>query len=99
MSDRAVLVCALASASFTVAGSVFDRACARCSRGVIIAPTGQQLLKRRPEAEVICGDCFAAALVVCEVAAVFELPAAEDEMIREVITAHPNPRDFRSHRN
>jgi hypothetical protein len=78
-----MLVCALADAPMVVAGSVFDRACGRCKRQVMIAPTGQDLLKRRPELDILCGECFAAAIVALEIAAVFELPAAPDETIED----------------
>jgi hypothetical protein len=55
MSDY--LVCALADSPFMVPGSVFDRSCSRCSRKVMLAPSGQNLLKTHRLA-IVCAVCY-----------------------------------------
>jgi hypothetical protein len=41
-----------------VPGSVFDRVCAACGRQVMIAPSGQKILREQPCAVIRCGPCF-----------------------------------------
>jgi len=56
--EDAVLVCALADSPLVVPGSIFTRHCSTCNRRVMIAPSGQSLLRRLPVARILCGACF-----------------------------------------
>jgi hypothetical protein len=38
-------------------GSVFDRQCSRCGSRVMIAPSGQRLLRRKKKVKVLCITC------------------------------------------
>lgn len=51
-----VLVCALATAAMTAANSSFDRHCSRCGERVVIAPSGQRLLRER-SMKILCLSC------------------------------------------
>jgi hypothetical protein len=57
---HSLLVCALADAPQVVPGSTFDRRCTGCRRAVMIAPSGQRILRDDPAAQVLCVDCFCA---------------------------------------
>lgn len=50
------LVCAHATAEMAVANSSFDRHCSRCGSRVMIAPSGQRLLRKK-RLEIICAFC------------------------------------------
>jgi hypothetical protein len=52
------LLCAPANAPFKVRGSSFDRVCSRCRKPVMLAPTGQKLLKKHPRAKIVCTQCL-----------------------------------------
>jgi hypothetical protein len=56
--DEHVIVCERADAAMTVAGSKFDRRCVECGELVMIAPSGQALLRSRPNSKVLCLPCF-----------------------------------------
>ncbi len=56
--DRVVLICQVADAPMTIAGSTFDRVCSMCSRRVMIAPSGQAQLRRDPRISIICNACI-----------------------------------------
>ncbi|HEX4695003.1 hypothetical protein [Sphingomonas sp.] len=87
MSDQDCLVCQLADAPLTVARSSFDRCCADCGRRVMIAPSGVDLLRRRPEVRVICVHCM---VMMAEPGMQVGLPGDGDQIIGELRTVRPN---------
>lgn len=86
MSEPAVLVCAPADAPRVVRGTVFCHKCMRCGLRLMMAPSGQKMLQREPEIEIICCYCYALDQTphACELAAPFE------EILRERRTSMPN---------
>jgi hypothetical protein len=54
------MVCADAEAILVIPGSSFDRVCAECSRPLMVAPTGQAMLRRSPAMKTICIPCYLA---------------------------------------
>lgn len=56
-----MLVCARATKEVTISGSSFNRTCGVCGERVMIAPSGQRLLRDRPGTPVVCEDCVRAA--------------------------------------
>lgn len=82
----AVLVCAPADAPRIVPGTVFRHKCARCGLRLMMAPSGQKMLKRKPNIEIICCYCYQLdrAPHTCELAAPFE------EIQRERQSSMPN---------
>ena len=58
MSDKICLICMEATAAFTTPGATYDRRCSRCDIRVMIAPSGQALLKEHPEATILCIRCY-----------------------------------------
>ncbi len=53
-----ILVCAHADSPKVVPGSIFTHRCQRCGAYVMVAPSGQEVLKANPLAIVICMDCL-----------------------------------------
>lgn len=86
MSDPPILVCAPADAPRVVRGTVFHHRCGRCGRRLMMAPSGQAVLKREPNVEIICCYCYERDETphTCELAAPFE------EIERERRTSMPN---------
>jgi hypothetical protein len=83
-----ILVCAPATAPTTAAGSVFDRCCWRCQRRVMIAPTGQRLLRKHPDTKIQCLPCTEATWIT---GSPWILAAANrDELRREKESEQPN---------
>jgi ribosomal protein S27AE len=90
---KRILMCAPADSPMEVAGSAYDRECARCGRGVMIAPSGQEYLKANRDAEIVCTPCMLAeATGRAEIA----LPADSDQIAGEMATARPNMRRYRN---
>jgi hypothetical protein len=56
--DDVVLICMRADAPNTVHGSIFHKVCAECGERVMVAPSGQALLKQHPKAKILCTACF-----------------------------------------
>ena len=83
-----VLVCALADAPRCVPGTVFNRWCRNCNQRVMIAPSGQKVLRKYPHAIIICPTCYAGVAAATDV-----LTAADtaDNIRAEVRKAKPNP--------
>ena len=52
------LVCAPATAEFTTPGSIFDHHCSRCRQRVMLATSGQKILKEKPALVIICAKCY-----------------------------------------
>jgi hypothetical protein len=52
------LVCARADLPLTVEGASFDRSCSRCEQPVMVAPSGQEVLRNSPETGIVCFGCF-----------------------------------------
>ena len=89
----AILVCALADAVMAVPGTVFDHACTRCGRKVMLAPTGQRVLREKQPVRIICRLCFETE----KPEDIEVMPAGTVEEIRqEVRTARPNLRRNRN---
>ncbi|HEY1897034.1 MAG TPA: hypothetical protein VGG62_12205 [Terracidiphilus sp.] len=87
------IICMPADAEMTTEGAVFDRRCATCSRFVMLAATGQRLLRERPEIEIMCLPCFQATRKPDDEIA---LAAPEEEIDRELDTLRPNLRRERN---
>jgi hypothetical protein len=51
------LICAPATAPATIRGSTFNHDCSRCSRRVMLAPSGQAWMKKYPESRILCAYC------------------------------------------
>lgn len=89
MKTPDTMVCARSDAPFKASGSTFDKKCARCDHGVMMAPSGQAKLKQHPDMEIICAQCFFATSKPTEQIAL----AAEPEVIlQEIAGAEPNLR-------
>lgn len=88
MSEPAVLVCAPADAPRVVRGTVFHHKCARCGRRLMMAPSGQAVLKRQPNVEVICCYCYEREAAHTDHAE--ELAAPVEDILREAMTSMPN---------
>lgn len=56
----AVLICSLAGAPTAVAGSVFHHRCSRCSARLMVAPSGQRILREHPDVRPVCLPCVMA---------------------------------------
>jgi hypothetical protein len=82
------LICAPAHAASMVAGTTFDRDCARCRARVMVAPSGQAMLARNPETVIICFDC--AIRMMAETGGTVEFAATATEIASEVRTVQPN---------
>lgn len=57
-NDSGVLVAALADAPLATPGTIFDRFCNKCGARVMIALSGQAMLKKDPAMTVLCLACF-----------------------------------------
>lgn len=90
--DADFLVCAPADAPRACAGSVFCHRCHRCNRQLMMAPSGQRLLRRLPKVEIICAYCYKTVKGPRRE----QLAATYEEIAREARTAQPN---FWSKRN
>ena len=51
------LICNLATAPLMAQGSAFDRHCSRCGVRVMIAPSGQKILREK-QLEIVCMPCI-----------------------------------------
>jgi hypothetical protein len=91
-----VLVCLDADALTTLRGSTFDRSCGTCERRVMISPTGQRFLKRRPGIRILCERCYAALPDIEVAAAKHRLAAPPSEILAELKTRVPNLRRQRN---
>ena len=83
-----VLVCARADSPRMCEGSIFGKHCSKCGVEVMIAPSGQDILKLHPELRIMCGDCFGLVNEPMDC----RLAAPASQIIREAKTAQPNPR-------
>jgi hypothetical protein len=90
--EETTLVCALADAPCVVKGSIFDRRCGTCQRAVMVAPSGQRVLRSRPATQILCMECFCAVTEGHDVMIV----ASEEEVRNEMRNVEPN---YRRHRN
>lgn len=83
-----VLVCAPATAEMAARGSVFDRSCSKCGERVMVAPSGQRMLKEIPGLPIICMRCYYVAVRGRECVNIWAAPMEEIE--RERRDAIPN---------
>ena len=88
--DAVLLLCARADSPRTIPGSRFDLHCWICRKRVMIAPSGQKVLKRYGErcVRVTCAIC-AAEHFEAEIIRGHNINDW-DEQIRELRTAGPN---------
>jgi len=86
--DSVILVCALADHPHIVVGSVFTHSCAVCQRGLVVAPDGQQILRKFPQAKTMCGRCFLRLPDAAEIP--LELAAGVDGVRDEERQTQPN---------
>ena len=91
IDDEAILVCALADSPMAVPGSIFNHRCSACGRPVMVAPSGQRLLKSIPDVRIICSYCF-------EINSYDEVRGAAsiEELKQEARSAKPNLRRGRN---
>jgi hypothetical protein len=87
------VVCALADSDVSVQGSVFHHSCWACQRTVMVAPSGQRLLVKMPEALILCYPCYWLSAGPDDTV---ELAGTMDELKSEVRTAQPNLRRNRN---
>ncbi len=85
-----VLICQKATAAMTVRGSTFDKTCSMCSQGVMIAPSGQALLARRPDAVVVCNECVTRLMAQHGPPEKVVAAASPEELRRELDDVIPN---------
>ena len=89
MKEPVVLVCSPADAPRAIPGSSYDRECSICGRRLMIAPSGQRLLKREADVRLVCQFCWTA---VSGALGDLEIQTDNFEEIRaELPTAQPNP--------
>ena len=55
------LICARADSPLIVRGSTLDKTCGLCGARVMMAPSGQAVLKEKPDIMIICASCFGTA--------------------------------------
>ena len=89
MDEEAILVCAPADAPLTVKGSAFGFRCVSCAAEVMIAPSGQKLLKRYRNIRIMCLPCAEKEFGPHPDVA---LGASAGEIVRELRTACYNVR-------
>lgn len=53
-----VLVCAPASSPRVPRGSIFTHSCSKCKERVMVAPSGQQILRTHKDCVIVCGNCY-----------------------------------------
>lgn len=62
MSDQkqrpCILMCALASISYTEPGADFSHFCSECTRRVQISPRGKPLINSISDVKIICDECY-----------------------------------------
>lgn len=87
MDDIPILVCARATDPKVVQGSIFTEHCALCKERVMIAPSGQRLLRAMPTARIVCGPCALEALTAEDF---IGLAGTPEEIAAEVKGAQPN---------
>lgn len=58
--EECIIICARVNSidKLAVPGSSTDKTCKDCGEAVIIAPSGQRLLKEREGVQVMCFECF-----------------------------------------
>ena len=81
-----VLICVPADKPLAVAGATFDKRCNRCGQRVMLAPSGQRLLARKPNVEICCLECFSP-----EPGDEVHAAADSETLAAELRTAGPNP--------
>jgi len=91
--EQIILVCALADAAFIVECSIYDRRCSKCASEVMIAPSGQRVLKLHPDCVIVCLPCAMQSGI-----GFFVMPPT-DEQRQEMKTAIVNPRKKPNHEN
>jgi len=92
------LICAPADAARIVPRSIFGKFCVKCGQELMVAPSGQSLLQRHPDAIILCGSCWMKKVKADDIIQV-ETAADTDTIKNEVRTSLANPRHLRRHRN
>ncbi len=87
-----VLVCMPADQPLVAEGSVFQ-CCHTCGLKVVIAPSGQELLKRDPTVQIVCVHCCARNV---EAEHEIKLCDSVERITKEMQTAVPNLRRTRN---
>lgn len=87
-AEREYLICARADQPRVVPGSVFNHSCKLCRYRVMIAPSGQKLLRRKPRLVILCGPCAEQRVEKGDSLTLGEMDW--NEIGREVHTAMPN---------
>jgi hypothetical protein len=93
--DTYALICARADAPLIVQGSVLDKFCNKCGERVMVAPSGQAMLRQHPNAEIVCEVCFRA-INFGEQKVEFKLASGIDQIANEIANAVPNTRRQRN---
>lgn len=84
---RDTIVCALATAPAMIRGSSFDRMCGVCGKRVMIAPSGQKLLRSKPDLEILCSGCF---VLNPPKGPEIDVPGSPEEIAAELSAIVPN---------
>lgn len=58
MQEQKTLVCAPATDSLTIRGSSFAHSCHECGQRVMVAPSGQEILREDPTIQILCVPCM-----------------------------------------
>lgn len=82
------LVCMRADAEWVAQGSSFNRTCSRCTARVMVAPSGQALLRREPLLAIVCSICYARHPPNLPVDV--RLAGEPQQIAREILSAVPN---------
>ncbi len=87
-----MIVCSRATADWVVPGSVFVHSCGKCGEKVMMAPSGQRILKASPEGSVImCDVCYGPLeSTLRKVCGDPTFADSVEEVAREVNSAVPN---------
>jgi hypothetical protein len=56
--DEDFLVCERADQPMTLADSTFDRFCVECGERVMVAPSGNALLRSKQDIKILCLPCY-----------------------------------------
>lgn len=96
MKELRVLVCAPATAPFTTLGSDMTRFFFRCRVRVMIAPTGQRLLREDATVRIACVPCGIAHAIESGEDIRMDLPGTVDELLGEIMSKRPNHHRYRN---
>ena len=87
MKEQEILICGRDTDRMIIPGSALDQHCSKCGVRVMIAPSGQERLKRNPEMQVMCLQC---AMPLIQDTDKLELASSPETTVDELSKAVPN---------